>query len=122
MEGLFDKPANDPATQEMNYEINAWLFQAIISKKLSLFTFYGGLGYNAIKSSSDVVGSYTIYEDSQNSSNNVVIKDPVSLTFKNNSFRLTGGLRIQLGPFYLNGDYSFQEYNTASVGLGFTFR
>ena len=122
MEGLFDKPANDLAKQEMNFEINAWLFQALISKKIAIITFYGGIGYNAVKSSSDVTGSYVIYEDSQNSSNNVTIKDPVSLAFKNNSFRLTGGIRFNLGPLYLNGDYSIQEYNTLSVGLGFAFR
>ena len=45
-------------------------------------------------------------------------KDPVSLRFKNNSMRLTGGMRLNLGPIYLNGDYTLQEYSTVSVGIG----
>jgi hypothetical protein len=121
MESIFSKPSGDTERQEMVYEMNAWTFQAIISKKLGIVTFYGGAGYNTINSSSEVFGSYIIFEGNDPSSD-VVLTDPVSLSFKNQSFRFTAGVRFKFGPFYLHGDYSFQEYNTAAVGLGFSFR
>lgn len=122
MNGLA-KPSTDMRTQQMAFEVNAWLIQAVISKKISVITFYGGLGYNAVKSSSDVTGSYTIYGGgTPDTKDDVVVKDPVSLAFKNNSLRLTAGMRFKFGPFYLNGDYSLQKFNTLSVGLGFSVR
>jgi len=118
LEGNFDKPANDQRRQEMTYEMNALLIQALISKKLSVLTFYGGLGYNTISTKVNVVGSYEIVDGDANS----VLKDPFGVKYKNSSFRATAGMRLKLGPIYLNGDYSFQEYSTLSVGLGVTVR
>jgi hypothetical protein len=96
------------------------LFQALISKKISVITFYGGIGYNTINTTSDLKGSYVIVDNPTGT--DFVLTDPVSLQFKNNSFRLTAGVRLKLGPIYLNGDYSIQEYNTLSVGLGVAVR
>ena len=121
VEENFKKPTNDPRQQVLNYNMNAWLIQALISKKIAVVTFYGGIGYNAIKTSSDLKGSYIIIED-PNGNNDVILKDPVSLNFKNKSLKLTAGVRLKFGPIYLNGDYSIQEYNTLSVGLGVAVR
>lgn len=121
VEGEFDKPQNDSRRQLMDYSMNAWLFQALISKKVSVITFYGGIGYNAIKTSSDLTGSYIIVDD-PSGNNDLVLKDPVSLNFKNKSLKVTAGIRFKFGPIYLNGDYSIQEYNTLSVGLGVAVR
>ena len=115
MENTFDKPTDDQRPQMMDFNMDAWLFQALISKKIAVITFYGGIGYNTIKTTSDVTGSY-------GSPLPIVLKDPVSLDFKNNSMRLTAGVRLNLGPIYLNGDYTLQEYSTVSVGLGATVR
>jgi hypothetical protein len=118
LSGTFDKPANDQRAQEMTYQMNAWLFQALISKKLSVITFYGGLGYNTINTHVDVLGSYVIVDGDPASA----IKDPFGVKYKNSSFRATAGFRLKLGPIYLNGDYSLQQYSTLSVGLGLTIR
>jgi hypothetical protein len=120
-EGEFNKPQNDQRQQLLDYSMNAWLFQALISKKISVITFYGGIGYNTINTTSDLTGSYVMVDD-PSGNNDFVLKDPVSLQFKNNSFKLTAGVRLKLGPIYLNGDYSIQEYNTLSVGLGVAVR
>jgi hypothetical protein len=121
VEGEFSKPQNDQRKQLMDYSMNAWLLQALISKKVAILTFYGGIGYNAIKTSSDLTGSYVIVDDS-NGNNDFILKDPVSLSFKNKSLRVTAGVRFKFGPIYLSGDYSIQEYNTLSVGLGVAVR
>jgi hypothetical protein len=121
VEGEFDKPQNDARPQLMDYSMDAWLFQALISKKISVVTFYGGIGYNTIKTSSDLTGSYIIVDDASGN-NDLILKDPVSLSFKNKSLRVTAGVRFKFGPIYLTGDYSIQEYNTLSVGLGVAVR
>lgn len=120
-EGEFNKPQNDPRAQLLDYSMNAWLFQALISKKISVVTFYGGIGYNTINTTSDLKGSYVVVDD-PSGNNDFVLKDPVSLEFKNKSLRVTAGVRLKFGPIYLNGDYSIQEYNTLSVGLGVAVR
>ncbi len=122
VEGEFRKPINDPRAQELTYSMNAWLIQGLISKKISVITFYGGIGYNAVKTNADLKGSYMLPDDDLNDSNNEVLKDPISLGFKNNSLKVTAGIRFKFGPIYLNGDYSIQEYNTLSVGLGVAVR
>jgi hypothetical protein len=108
--------SGDTSPQEMTFNMNAWLFQAIISKKLAIFTFHGGVGYNTIATDSDVLGSYVLPGYPQG------VRNPVSLRFKNNSMRLSGGIRLNLGPIYLNGEYTLQEYSTVSVGFGVTVR
>lgn len=116
LDGTFPSPTNDPRPQMMFYDMDAWLFQALISKKIAVVTFHGGIGYNTIKTTSDVTGSYIIPGSPQG------IKDPVSLSFKNKSMRISAGMRLNLGPIYLNGEYTLQEYSTVSIGLGATVR
>ncbi|MEJ7643826.1 MAG: DUF6588 family protein [Chryseolinea sp.] len=116
LEGEFDKPANDTRPQMIDYDMDAWLFEALISKKLAVITFYGGVGFNTIKTTSDVTGSYEIPGFP------VAFKDPVSLLFKNKSARINAGMRLSLGPVYLSGEYTLQEYSMASIGFGVTIR
>lgn len=115
LEGTFAKPTNDQRTQKVDYVLSAWLIQALISKKLSVVTFYGGVGYNTIKTDVDLTGSYVV-------DNALTLKDPFSNTYKNNGLRLNAGVRLKFGPIYLNGDYALQEYSTVSVGLGVSVR
>lgn len=122
LEGEIERPAGNTRPQEIDYKMNAWLIQALISKKIAIVTFYGGIGYNAIKTTSDITGDYMIYDDTSAANQDIIFTDPVSMSFKNKSFRLTGGVRLNLGPIYLKGDYTLQEYSTLSIGLGATVR
>ncbi|RAV99098.1 DUF6588 family protein [Pseudochryseolinea flava] len=119
LEGVFAAPQGG-GEQRINYELNAWLVQAMISKKFSVITLYGALGYNAVKTTSDVVGSYVIYDNP--SGNDLVYEDPISMTFKNNGFRATAGFRLKLAVICLSADYTLQEYSTLSVGFGIAVR
>lgn len=113
LSGVFDS-GGDTRPQTIDYEMKAWLVQALISKKFSVITFYGGVGYNAIKTQANVKGSYDV--------GGVVLTDPASLDFKNNGFRATAGMRLKLAILYLNADYTLQEYSTVSFGLGISVR
>jgi len=105
-------PSGDTRPQELQYDMNAWLFQALISKKIAVVTFYGGLGYNSVKTDADVIGSY-IFPGTA-----VGVSNPISMGFKNSSARVTAGMRLSLGPIYISGDYTLQKYSAVSVGLG----
>jgi hypothetical protein len=122
LEGAFDRGDGDTNPQRVNYDMNAWLIQGMISKKFSVITLYGGIGYNAVKTKAKVKGSYKIYDDTSGLNSDVVFTDPVSLSFKNNGLRATAGFRLKLAVVCLSADYTLQEYSTLSIGFGFAVR
>lgn len=84
---------------------NSWLLSAQASKKIVIFTFYGGLGYE--KSKMDI--KYT----SQNDNTNVAFSLNGS-----NTIRVTAGVTFNLGPVKLNVDYNLASQSVLCVGLG----
>ena len=102
------------------YKFNSWVYQILVSKRLAVVTFYGGIGYSMINTTVDVNGTYTIRDDSPTP--DFEAKDPVSMDIKNKSLRLTAGMRLKLGPIYLVGDYTLQKYKMINVGIGFSIR
>jgi hypothetical protein len=113
-------PSNGPVSDKgmLEYKFNSWVIQALISKKISVLTGYAGLGYSIVNTNVDINGDYTVEANPVD----FVLTDPVTIDFKNNSMRLTLGMRLKLGPVFFNGDYTFQKYNTLSVGFGFAVR
>lgn len=116
-----DNASQGPVSDDgiMDYKFNSWVIQALISKKIAVLTGYAGLGYSIVNTNVDVKGQYDVVP---NTGGAFVLTDPVTIDFKNNSVRLTLGMRLQFGPVFFNGDYTFQKYNTLSVGFGFTVR
>jgi len=106
-----DKSAPD---QRGILEANAWNVQGIISKKLSVLTVYGAVGYNASKTTMAMKGTFSF--DSGN------IKDPFSISETANGFRATGGLRLKLAVITFHADYTVQKYNTLTAGFGINVR
>jgi len=94
--------------------------QVLISKQLSVFTPYAGVGYSFTKSTFDVKGVYT-YDDGV--SEPTVVKDPISLDFsEGNTPRITVGGRLKFLILTLHADYTIQKYNTFSAGIGLSVR
>ena len=106
---------------EGNFDVNSWTFQALVSKKLSVVTFYGGLGYNSVNSTFNMLGTYTI-RDATNPLLSVSVTDPVDQTFPLSGFRATVGIRLKLAVFTFHGDYTLQEYSTITAGFGISVR
>ena len=50
------------------------------------------------------------------------ISDPISLKFKSGGTRATLGARLNLPFIKIFADYTLQEYNTATLGIAFSFR
>lgn len=102
--------------QKANFETTATTVQALISKKLSVLTFYGGLGYNFTIASLVMKGTYAINNSGK------TIKGPVDFSVSNSGPRLTAGMRLKLFILTFHGDYTFQQYNALTVGFGFNVR
>ncbi len=104
-----------------DFDINALTIQALVSKKLSVITFYGGVGYNSVKSNFKMSGDYLI-TDANDPLIAATVTDPVDIDIKLSGFRATIGMRLKLAIFTFHGDYTFQEYNTLTFGFGFSVR
>ncbi|WP_299115157.1 DUF6588 family protein [uncultured Winogradskyella sp.] len=113
---------------EAEFKMNTWTIQALASLDFKIITFYGGLGYNNGKTTAKMKGDYTLTYDIEDSNGNVIgtvdetISNPINLDFEANGIRGTIGTRLNLGFFKIFGDYTFQKFNTATVGIAFSFR
>jgi hypothetical protein len=108
----------DGADQRIDVAINTWVFQAVVSTRLPVINFYGGLGYLSGKSETDVLGTYTVTSGPFQES----YEDPFSLTKKASGVTANLGAKLKLGFFRLHADYSIAEFNNLSVGVNFGFR
>lgn len=104
--------------QRIDASIKTWAFNAVVSTKLPVINFYGGMGYITGNSETDVLGTYrvtsgpfqTTYEDPFTVSNDV---SGVTANF---------GFKLKLGFFRIHGDYNLAEFSTATLGVNFGFR
>jgi hypothetical protein len=103
------------------FNINNWTVQAIVSKQISVLTIYGSVGYSDITSSLKVKGEYIIV-DEFDPSLDFSVTDPIGIDYHENSFRMTGGLKLKFGPISIHGDYTWQEYHIVSAGFGVSIR
>jgi hypothetical protein len=145
----FDDPI-DYRNANAEFKLNAWTVQAIGSLDYKLVSVYAGIGYNSGTTNLKLNGDFDLkYEiDSSqtvevqpgvdlplidvlrevpgvdvNSNDEVVVtvQDPIDSEFEANGMRTTIGARLNLGFFKIFADYTFQEYNTASAGIAFSF-
>jgi|26BtaG_2_1085354.scaffolds.fasta_scaffold00386_2 hypothetical protein len=110
------------------FKLNTWTVQALASLDFKLITFYGGVGYNNGKTTVKLKGDYLLTYDIEDSNGNYMgsvdesISDPINLSFAANGMRATLGTRLNLSIFKIFADYTFQEYNTATLGIAFSVR
>jgi hypothetical protein len=103
-----------------SYNVSALTYQVLISKKLSVITFYAGLGFNRVSSEMKMTGTYNIETDTPGDP--LVLIDPIDQNFDSSGPRGTLGMRLKLAIVTLHADYTIQDYNTISVGFGFSVR
>jgi len=97
-------------------EFTATTVQGLISKKFSVLTLYGAAGYNFSSGSFKALGKY------DSGVPGVFLTDPVSISNSTSGPRVTAGMRLKFAVFTLHGDYTFQKYNTLTVGFGISVR
>lgn len=110
--------------QFAEFSIDSWTYQLLVSKNLSIFTFYGAIGGNSGTSNFDMLGRYE-YEATNIDNGQPftrVLNDPLTISSSVNSFRATAGFRIKLAVITIHADYTLQEYDIISAGIGLTVR
>ncbi len=111
-------PTNNP-NQKGKADFSATTIQALIGKKFSVLTLYGGVGYNFSSGSFKATGTYDTGAPPPSAA---TMTDPINITSSVSGPRMTAGLRLKLAVFTLHGDYTFQRYNTITVGFGISVR
>lgn len=100
------------------FKLNSYTVQAIASLNFPIINIYGGIGYGSGESTLKMLGDYTLKYGVRSR----VISDPINSKFNASGMRTTLGTRLSLGFFKIFGSYTLQEYNTANLGIAFSFR
>ncbi len=113
---------------EAEFKVNTWTIQALGSLDFKIITLYGSVGYNNGKTTAKMKGDYTLTYDIEDGNGNQIdtidetVSDPININFKANGMRATIGTRLNLSIFKIFADYTFQKYNTATIGIAFSVR
>lgn len=112
---FFLDPDNEPS-QALEFNTKTFMFQLLASKKLSIFTIYGGVGTTSYKTDVNMLGSYTT------TASGTTYTDPISLDYDGSSMRANLGLSMKLFFINIAAEYALQEYNVFTVRAGFSIR
>lgn len=99
---------------------NSWLFTSSFSTKLKTINFYGNLGYvsgNATTTTS-ASGIFTLTTSSSTVETDLTV-EPFDVESDISGARATLGAFYEYSSFRIHIDYSFQKFNTASIGLSY---
>jgi len=115
--------------QKVNMEVSAYTFNLLISKKLPVVTFFGGLGYSGTSTSVAVDGNFALPSfDPSISTTGPVYTDLYVVTIPSidiesfSGVRLNAGMRLTLGVLTIHADYTKANYSVITAGLGISFR
>jgi len=104
------------SNQIIQLKSSSWLLSGIVSTKLPVLNFYGGLGLYSGSSNTSLLGTYDVQSGPVSG---VTLTDPVSVDHKETGVKVTLGSRVKLGFFRFNLDYTLQNYQTLSLGMNF---
>ena len=105
--------------QRLENSTTTWLFQAIGSTRLPVFNVYGGIGYITGNSDTDLRGTYNVTSGAFAGD---TLVDPLSIENSVSGVRGTLGIKLKVGFFRFNADYTLAEFDNLSVGISFGFR
>ncbi|WP_146190698.1 DUF6588 family protein [Polaribacter aquimarinus] len=112
---FFLDPDNEP-TQALEFNTKTTMFQLLASKKLSIFTLYGGIGTTSYDTDVNMLGTY------KTTATNKTYTDPIQLAYDGSSMRANIGLSIKLLFINIAAEYASQEYDVFTVRAGFSIR
>ena len=102
--------------QSLNAKFTGVNVEAIISKKLALFTPFASIGYQSAKTAVDLKGTYP-FETGNNTYTTLV--DPIAISQKDISgLRTNIGFQLHLAFLRVYGSYSLGTYKSFNAGLG----
>jgi len=117
---------NNTNDQLLKLKTKTSRFGLVVSKKLGVLTFFGGLGQCKSETTINVFGKYPVL--SKDSKGNLIISDddaiydPVSISFKTSNFCADLGVRLKLGFFSMFASVNKAEYVSYTSGISLGFR
>lgn len=117
---------NNTNDQLLKLKTKTSKFGLVVSKKLGVLTFFGGLGQCKSETTINVFGKYPVL--SKDSKGNLIISDddaiydPVSISFKTSNFCADLGVRLKLGFFSMFASVNKAEYVSYTSGISLGFR
>ncbi len=121
----FQKTSNLPGVgQTAIMDMNNYSANIISSIDLKLITFYTSVGYSKGVSNLSILGSYELSYNISDTSEVIVfnVVDPLKVEWEKESLRGNAGLSFNLPGIKLFADYTFQEYNSLTVGASIGIR
>mgnify|MGYP003673358766 CR=1 FL=1 len=109
----------DGSNQSIETQISSLNLSAIVSTNYKVLNFYGGLNYNRGTTQTDLLGTYTFASNTVIFPIAATVEDPISVDTDENGFLVTAGVKLTLGAFNINADYTFGEYSTATASIFF---
>lgn len=107
----------DGFNQRVESDVSTLLFELVVGTRMKVINFYAGLGYVNGTATTGLLGSYRVTDGTVFSNQ---INDPFEVEHDISGARGTLGANLKLGFFGLNLDYTFAEFNSASLGLNFS--
>jgi len=103
--------------QRVEGKFSGFSVDAILSKKLAIFTPFIGVGYNSSKTDLGILGDYVV---DSGIGQTATITDPVKIKQTDISgVRANVGFGLHLAFLRLYGAYSVGEYQAVTAGIGF---
>ena len=100
----------------IDFDVQAFNCNLILSKKIAILTAYAGVGYQHSTANLVFDGMWRYLN---NSAQEVIQDSPINLSVGGlNGFKGTMGARIKLFLFTIHADYTLAEYNIFTIGLG----
>ena len=103
-------------SQEILFRSNSWLFSGIVSTKREGLNFYGGFGFFAGTSLTEIKGTYQV---TRGSFAGTTLEDPLDVENKESGLKATLGTSYAYKKIKANLDYTLQNYSNLSLGLAF---
>jgi hypothetical protein len=118
--------------QVMAMDISSFTANLLVSANLPVVCFYGGIGFNRVKSDLALNGNYPLVGLNENNNLPEITKassktDPINMEIKHQSGSRTNpryniGMRFKFAIITLHFDYTYSDYSVATAGLGISFR
>ena len=111
----YNSYAYDEYERNLNFDIQAFNCNIILSKKIAFITAYAGAGYQH-STSSLVLDGYSLPSDDGFT---YVQDPPLNLSLGGvNGFKTNIGARLKFLLFTIHADYTVAEYNIFTIGIG----
>lgn len=111
------------SSQIAKFNLDNYNFLLLASLDLPIVKFYSGIGLSGGNSSFKMLGQYDLeYLTQSNIPIKKILRDPVDMNFNNSDFQISIGAKYKFFIFNAFLDFTFQEYNTLSMGISTSFR